>query len=362
MHRDHVSEIEAMPQVTAQASSWWALLNSGNATPADHLAFGEWVTRSPERIEAFLQTARLVGGLRSKHLKWPNTPVSILIREAKAAAPEVIELPAQRSDRNDGRNAATEPARSYRLASWRIASMAVVIAAGIAVGGYQSVRPERFETALGEQRSVVLEDGSVVTLNTSSSIDVRLTDGHRLVRLLAGEALFQVAHDAARPFDVSAGGATVRAVGTKFNVDRREASTIVTVVEGKVAVTSADRAPAGPTAGLALSAGEQLTLTPRASPRPVRADLATVTAWTQRKLVFERRPLGEVAAEFNRYNRQTIEIDSAELRAQQVTGVFQAEDPESFMAFLANIPDVTIERREDGTRWVVTHVAEATGQ
>jgi len=122
------------------------------------------------------------------------------------------------------------------------------------------------------------------------------------VKLLAGEALFEVAHDAKRPFDVTTGDTTVRAVGTQFDVDRRAASTTVTVVEGQVAVlTAPDGTLGGKQTTLPLSAGEQLTLAPRSVRQPVRTDVATAIAWTQRKLIFEHRQLGEVAAEFNRY-------------------------------------------------------------
>jgi len=82
--------------------------------------------------------------------------------------------------------------------------------------------------------------------------------------------------------------------------------------------------------------------------------VATAIAWTQRKLIFEHRHLGEVADEFNRYNRQLIEIRSAELRSQEVTGVFQANDPGSFLTFLSRLPGVTIQQSADHSRFVVT--------
>jgi transmembrane sensor len=179
------------------------------------------------------------------------------------------------------------------------------------------------------------------------------------VRLLAGEALFKVAHDATRPFDVTSSNTTVRAVGTQFNVDRRPDSTTVTVVDGAVAVftTSVDTAEEEQTR-VPLAAGEQLTLAPRSARHPVRADVATALAWTQRKLVFENRRLGEVADEFNRYNRQAIEIRSPELREQRVTGVFQANDPRSFLTFLSRQPGVTVAGSNDPLHVVVTQGAK----
>jgi transmembrane sensor len=225
----------------------------------------------------------------------------------------------------------------------RIVAVCVAALAAVAFAFYSHPGPQRLETSVGEQRSVVLSDGSLVVLNTSSIIEVDMAKQHRTVRLLAGEALFKVAHDTARPFDVTSSNTTVRAVGTQFNVDRRFDSTTVTVVDGAVAVFTTGVGPAeeGQTR-VPLVAGEQLTLEPRSARHPVRADVATALAWTQRKLVFENRRLDEIAAEFNRYNRQAIEIRGPELREQRVTGVFQANDPGSFLTFLSRQPGVTV--------------------
>ncbi|MEP7246221.1 MAG: FecR domain-containing protein [Gammaproteobacteria bacterium] len=356
MKKDHSTEIDPTASVTEQASSWWTLLNNGDATAVDHRAFCEWVARSPERVDAFLQSARLSRMLRSDKVRWPDTPVAELIRAAKAAPCEVINLPSARAEGHSNAPSADAP-RGFRLATVtgrRIAAAAAIALVALGSWLYGVFSPERFRTALGEQRSVVLNDGSVVTLNTSSSIEVRLTRGHRIVRLLAGEALFQVAHDAARPFDVTAGETTVRAVGTQFNVDRRVGGTTVTVVEGRVAVFTPDPSQDGEAEKLPLAAGEQLTVAPRIKPHTARADAAAATAWTQRKLVFDHRPLGEVAGEFNRYNRQSIEIQGGELRSQEITGVFATNDPESFITFLAQLPELSIEHDADRRRIIVT--------
>jgi transmembrane sensor len=217
------------------------------------------------------------------------------------------------------------------------------------------LKPQRYETAVGEQRSVVLSDGSLVTLNTASAVEVRFESNHRLVRLLSGEALFQVAHDAARPFDVTTGYTTVRAVGTQFNVDRRATATTVTVVEGRVAVlTASENATNDAQNRLPLEAGEQVVVSPQRARQVVHADVATAIAWTQRKLIFEHRRLAEVADEFNRYNRQIIDIHGDSLRDQQVTGVFQANDASSFLEFLARTPGVTVAISSDRSRYVVS--------
>jgi transmembrane sensor len=365
MERRHPNEISPSAPVFEQAASWWMLLNEGEPTFTDHHAFAEWLARSPERVEAYLQAARLTQVLTSRDTQWPDTPVEDLISAAKASANEVASLSpldtAAAAAAAANRVVSTSK-RAFglpRLTVGRVAAVAIVAVAAMAIGLYVRLSPQRVETAVGEQRSVVLSDGSLVTLNTSSSIEVRMERDRRIVQLLAGEALFAVAHDAARPFEVMTGNTTVRAIGTQFNVDRRPASTTVTVVEGRVAViTRADENQSAQPSPLPLEAGEQLTLAPRSARHAVRTDVATAIAWTQRKLVFEHRHLGEVAEEFNRYNRQIIEIRSAELREQEVTGVFQANDPASFLTFVAGFPGVTIERSAD--RVVVTQQSPAT--
>jgi transmembrane sensor len=222
---------------------------------------------------------------------------------------------------------------------------------------------QEFRTALGEQRSVLLADGSRVTLNTASLIEVKLLKGRRDVRLLHGEALFEVAHDPARPFVVRAGNAVLSDVGTQFNVDVRTSGTTVTVVEGRVGVDSGSprasaRAPAvegvhGQFEALILGANDRVVITPAGLGAPEHnVNVAPTMAWTQRQLMFERRPLSEVAEEFNRYNRDRIEIDSAALKSQEVTGVFEAKDPASFLAFLSSIPGVEIREGADGAHIV----------
>jgi transmembrane sensor len=350
MERRHTNEISPTAPLSEQAAAWWMLLNEGTPTSTDHRAFAEWVARSPERVEAYLQAARLTRVLTSRDTQWPDTPTAELISAAKASASEVTSLATV-----VGGTAGTAKRPSFtakrafglpRLTVPRVA--ATLIAAVAAVGFYVYLSPQRVETAVGEQRSVVLGDGSLVTLNTASSIEVRMTSDHRIVKLLTGEALFAVAHDPTRPFEVTTDDTTVRAIGTQFNVDRRPASTTVTVVEGRVAViTPDDKNQSAQPSRLPLEAGEQLTLAPQSARHAVRTDVATAIAWTQRKLVFEHRHLGEVAAEFNRYNRQIIEIRSAELREQEVTGVFQANDPASFLTFLAGFPGVTIDKSAD---------------
>src|SRR5690606_21686104 len=121
-------------------------------------------------------------------------------------------------------------------------------------------RGTTYSTGVGEQRIVKLTDGSIVTLNTRSRAFVRFADDVREVELIEGEALFQVEHDAHRPFRVAAGSVLVEAIGTQFNVLRQTATT-VSVVEGAVKVASVEaNASAEDKVGVRLSVGEQLEI------------------------------------------------------------------------------------------------------
>jgi transmembrane sensor len=235
-------------------------------------------------------------------------------------------------------------------------------------------RPQEFQTAFGEQRSFLLEDGSRVTLNTASKISVDFRADRRLVRLLQGEALFEVVHDTHRPFDVQSGQAMARAVGTQFDVDMRAKATTVTVVEGRVAVISdvgldsllsdlplpGVPAPAIVPKGLViLSPADRVVITSAGTASIQHlTNGAAATSWTTHQLIFEHRPLSEVAEEFNRYNKQRIEISSSELKRQEVTGVFQYTDPQSFLGFLSKVPGVEIHLASDGHQVVTLRAAD----
>jgi transmembrane sensor len=351
------SEMESPTSVLEQASHWWELLHSDSASSSDHREFGEWVSRSPERVEAYLETARLVKAIKSPRLIWPSTAAEVLIREAKSSPETVLPFSAARVAESADRRGARQ---SHGRLAWAAAAVLLI---GVGLVLFMLERPQEFRTALGEQRSVLLADGSRVTLNTASTIEVNLHNGRREVRLVQGEALFEVAR-AARPFVVRAGNALLKDVGTQFNVDMHTNGTTVTVVEGQVAVDSpgakeiagarADNSGRGTVEPLILGANDRVLVTPAGVGAPQRGvNIAASVAWTQRQLMFEHRPLSEVAEEFNRYNRDRIDIDSAELKRQEVTGVFDAKDPASFMAFLSSVPGVEIREGANGTHIVL---------
>ena len=201
----------------------------------------------------------------------------------------------------------------------------------------------RFATEVGGERILQLADGSVVRLDTASRVRVRFDGRRRLVELDEGRALFEVAHDAARPFVVRADGTEVRAIGTVFDVSRFGAGVTVSMVEGVVEISD-DRGGAGPQR---LAAGQQIQL--KASQRRiVPIDPAVETSWTQSRLVFRAVALSEAVAEVNRYLKAPIVLGDDVPKTAPVSGVFHTGDREAFTAAASILLGLEAIRQPDG--------------
>lgn len=192
----------------------------------------------------------------------------------------------------------------------------------------------------GENRQIVLNDGSKIDLAAESRVDVAFTSAERRLILRSGEALFTVAHNRQRPFIVSAANGEVRALGTAFNIRLNPSSTQVTIVEGVVRIdaTAGDRGVPG--RRTTIRAGQQINygvrreaarLSPYLTP-PVDVDLADVTAWKRGLLVFRGAPLSDVVAVANRYAARPISLDDPSKATIPVFGIFRAGEMEEVEA------------------------------
>jgi transmembrane sensor len=264
------------------------------------------------------------------------------------------------------------------------------------------VRGKVIDTERGERREVVLSDGSVIQVDPETRLRVKYSERVRRVFLERGRALFHVAKNKDRPFLVDADGTTVRAVGTAFGVDRQSRGLVITVAEGKVSVAPTEQIPstlpgnpglarerggsgdlssdrgsqsarggaatgndASPTPAkssgseersaatandaLLLNANQQVTVEHSGSAESVRAvDSYRELAWAQGRLIFENDDVDKVIVVFNRYNRVQLRVTGTELGRRPVSGVFNAAEPEAFIAFLQTVAPVRIVR--DGDR------------
>lgn len=316
-----------------QAADWDIRLRSADCTAADREAFAAWCAADPAHAEAF-------DGLQSG---------IAALKDAYATSPRL------RAMRDQARTLKPAP-QPWRIAAGVAAGILALGAIGGGViysqrGGEGSSlatmelprgAPSVYQTAVGERTSVTLSDGSVVTLNTQSRMVVNYTDGRRDVTLVAGQAMFDVAKNAARPFVVTAGSRQVTAVGTAFDVrlDRKQVK--VTLLEGKVKVEPAKGSlwRALPMGERDLAPGQQLVAS---NTTPVvnvaAADVATETSWREGVVVFNDTPLAQAVAEINRYAAEPITVGDRELGELRINGRFRTNEPGAFLnAVVAYFP------------------------
>lgn len=341
-----VSNGRTQSAIIAEASTWFIEFRAGDVDGDARLRFIEWLRRSPEHIHAYLEISGVWADLPTADPEG-KIDIAALIERARSA-PDVVALPSERNPPSAA-PPAVKPHTAWRPRRAAVALAAVVLFAIAAVVFLESNKYNGvYTTGIGEQRTVQLLDGSTVELNARSTIQVRLTAEQRDVTLLEGQALFRVAKDKQRPFVVQAGDAQVRAVGTEFDVYKKQAATVVTVVEGRVETYDDLNTPG--TAAIVLSAGEQLTVLPHVVTKPTRTDTAVATAWVQKRLIFEETPLSDVAEEFNRYNRRPLTIDDGELGSLKISGVYSSTDPASLINFLRSQNSIQVVETEKQVR------------
>jgi transmembrane sensor len=352
--------------IAEQAADWFIANQTDSSDEPARLAFVTWLKASPVHVEEYLGIAAIARTLRTAGTD-PQISLESLLEQGRLDESDHVAIP----DR-------AAPARPFWRAMWTPGRAITVAALAAVVAGFtlhwtiglRLPDPiQTYETARGEHRSWQLSDGSLVQLNTQSQIRVRFTGTDRTIELTRGQAFFDVAHVARRPFIVSVGGAYALAHGTQFDVDTQDKTAVVTVVEGHVQVFSASllaeslgtRALPGTVPaefGLTLGAAQQaridagVVLAP-----PIAADLNQTEGWLHDQIMFKQRPLGEIADKFNRYSSILIEIPDASLRAVLVSGTLNARDTDSFVAFLQTLDGVTV--RKTATRIYVLRPSTA---
>ncbi|MBI1685550.1 FecR family protein [Caulobacter hibisci] len=293
-----MTERESAADIEACAARWVVRVDQGELPAGETAELESWLAGDPRRLGAYvraqagwtlLDRARVLGG------------------EATTPAP------------------ARPPSRRALLAGGGVAAAAACIAALFV----PRLLAARYGTAVGEIRRVPLADGSMAAINTDTTLEVAMKPGKREVRLDRGEAWFQVAKDAQRPFVVESGPVRVRAVGTAFSVRRRDGGSEVLVTEGVVEVWSegTGEAPRRVTAGERVFASDSAGA---ARPVPASLEITRELAWREGQIVLDGEAFGAAAEEFNRYNARKIVIVDRGLADQRLVGWFRTNEPESF--------------------------------
>jgi transmembrane sensor len=346
--------------IEAEAMAWLAERDEGFA-PGRTAAFDAWRRRDPRHAASVAELEQVLAQLDG--LAARREEVNAHFNRVSPSPPAGRATPGLE----------TTPVvnvRWWRSVAWSGLAAALLLSAFLGFRALQSpTSPEtRYATTTAGYERARLDDGSTLELNTASVARVQFTAAERRVELESGEAHFEVAHDTARPFVVSAGGVTVRAVGTAFNVRFVSGAVEVTVTEGKVSVGPAlvagpsrnerdiragTPASGGPTV---LSANQRLALplAPTAAPAPAPvieplapAEVRAVLAWQRRVTDFSDTPLAEVTARFNRHNVLQLVITDPALGSRRIGGIFALDDVEAFVRLLARDGIIRAERQGD---------------
>jgi transmembrane sensor len=340
--------------IAEQAVEWLVANDEGSLDAEKSAALTAWLKASPVHVEEFLRVSAIARDLREAAAD-PEYSFETVLARARAEDDSLVRPLWPR---------VTAPVRGISSRAWLTAAVTMVGLVVVSLGLFlpRNVRPVapapvpvgttalHFETRHGEQLSRRLPDNSLLHLNTDSAVTVRLSKTERLVMLTSGQAEFEVAHDPARAFRVFGGSAEVIAIGTQFDVRLQDDSTVVTVVEGRVAVgrsttsekrgTSQNEAPRFVQVG----ADQQIRVAADEWPAmPTTVDAQRTTAWLRREIVFDHEPLERVAAEFNRYAPKPIKIATPALRNLEISGVFATDDTDAFIAFLRSLKGVRVE-------------------
>ncbi|MDP3332515.1 MAG: FecR family protein [Methylococcaceae bacterium] len=315
MTKVSVSEIT---ELSDQAIDWIILLNSGNATEQDRQLVTQWLNRSPSHHKAFAEAEQLMLDMGEVMMTAQSGP--------KPQTPIAVKRP-----RTTG----------YWLSS--LAAASILITLILPFLGLTDSWFSDYYTGVGEQKTITLTDGSKVLLNTDTALSVTYNASGRRLLLKRGQAVFYVAADRNRPFEVATGTAVVKALGTVFEVLDEAHATRVIVQEHAVSVKGLHDQDYA--ANARVNADQQAIYEQdRGLQAPVAVDPAQSSAWQRGKLIFKNQPLATVVAEFDRYFPGLIVIVQSQLANLRVSGVFPINDPAATMSMIEQILPVKVSR------------------
>ena len=332
---DRVVALRSAEQIEDEAASWLMVLCREEPAQEDVAAFRRWLGQNPRHQEAFKRLSTV----------WDDFGALTVLDDYAAS----VEAAVPSQGNGIGRRTMLGMAASFALAVFGIGAIYVNWSS-------DQVQNEAFQTAIGEQKTIQLSDGSNVYLNTNTELVVDYAKAQRNVRLLRGEAHFDVEKNRWRPFAVEAGKQRVTAIGTAFTV-RLDGPTKVEVVveEGRVALSPNEPGlmPRDGEAvavtrqeiavgGRAVADGTDATITEMTS-----AEITRKLSWRQGVLAYAGEPLRDVIADISRYTDIAIEISDPDLAVRPIGGYFKVGDVEEMFESLELNFGVTVERLDE---------------
>jgi transmembrane sensor len=300
----------------AQARAWLTLLHSGEAADSDREAFSAWLSASPEHALAYEKVRRL----------WNDLPLI------------------------DGLEKAAPLSRARRVWTWRAwpaaaLGLAACLLLGVGVYLYEPVERQSFATRIGEFRTVELSDGSEIVLGPGTKVEVAFSDRRRRVSLTTGQAYFDVAHEAARVFSVSAQDTEIRVLGTAFDVRRGAEQITVSVLRGRVQV--ADETPQATAVNATLERGQRVSADLEGALGAITTvDPDRALAWQGGRLTYVDAPFAEVVADLNRYLPERVTLADPAVGRLRVTASFDVRQYREILDAFAASNALQIRERE----------------
>ncbi|HEX8938123.1 MAG TPA: FecR domain-containing protein [Sphingomicrobium sp.] len=329
-----------IPETPAEAASHWFALRRRKPDCIEEQQFAEWLEADPANRRAYDEVTR----------SWEISALA-------ATDPTVVTM------RTEALMVRPPKQRDFsRLwGALATAALMLIVFTGISlsypglIGSARDIAARRdqitLRTGIGERATATLDDGSTVVLNTNSTLEINYTRLRRDVRLLAGQVLFKVAHDAARPFVVAAANHEVVAVGTEFEVRLEGQNVRVALLQGRVRVapiTAGRRGPAAEEVAV-MTPGEQLVASP-AGMLVNRTDVGELVSWQSGRVRFDNIRLAEAVAEMNRYSRTRIVIDDPAAADIRITGAFRTGQSYSFAQTIGEAFPIEVEQNGDVIR------------
>jgi transmembrane sensor len=333
-----MAQIERLNSLRETAALWHERAGQENASAETRNGLQAWLAKSAEHVAAY----------RSIERSWSQLKIA-------ASAPQIIQLRHESAMRLTRQTAAT-----LRPLRWTLAAALILLSLGAALWilhpiGFglsslawlksetQSPIVRTYATKTGDRLTIALEDGSQVTLNTETQLEVAFSKSSRTVRLSRGEALFEVAKDKTRSFVVQTQNRRFVAVGTAFDVHIQTDQVKVTMLEGTVHAESMEP---GSMILATVTAGEQLITSSRAQQSVRRVDTERETSWRRGQLIFDNTPLGEAVDELNRYSSTHIGLVDSKLAGLRLSGTFATGGTSTFVEALTAYFPIQIEHAD----------------
>lgn len=345
--------------IEAEAASWVAQLDSGLQTDADRIALREWMARSPRHAAELKSLAEL----------WGDIDIAVQLNieqnnDTTASFGSFLSAWVR-----------VKPRQVYTLVSLLLV---MIVGSSFLINGqyFDKHFQHTYSVATGEQQEIELIDGSKLHLNTDSVVEVHYTSKHRRLRLLKGEAHFDVKHDAKRPFEVHAGPSLVTAIGTAFSVRLKPNDISVIVTEGRVRLSDAkasvnllgnqDASQVAVVSDSVIGAGESasvdfLSLEVSIS-QDTSMDRKRRLAWRDGLVIFQNDSLQHVIDEVARYTSVSIVIADASIRDKRFSGMFRTGEVVALLGALQSSFGINVEYADNNVVYLTRQLDDSSVQ